>query len=71
MVVILMPVAAADRRSGRRIRAELIRRGALRAVIDDGPLLPDEGRDLPGRRARTDLAHELLGQLRRPGERAR
>jgi SAM-dependent methyltransferase len=31
--VLLMPPAAANRRSGRRIRAQLIRRGALRAVI--------------------------------------
>jgi len=32
-VVMLMPPATASRRSGRRIRAELLRRGALRAVI--------------------------------------
>jgi hypothetical protein len=32
-VVMLMPVAAANRRSGRRIRAALLRKGALRAVI--------------------------------------
>ena len=32
-VVLLMPPAAASRSSGRRIRAELLRRGALRAVI--------------------------------------
>ena len=31
--VVLMPPAAAGRRAGRRIRAELLRRGALRAVI--------------------------------------
>ncbi|MBK3537466.1 N-6 DNA methylase [Streptomyces sp. MBT67] len=31
--VVLMPPAAASRRSGRRIRAGLLRRGALRAVI--------------------------------------
>src|SRR5690606_3294661 len=31
--VLLMPPAAAGRRAGRRIRAELLRRGALRAVI--------------------------------------
>ncbi|WP_406372457.1 N-6 DNA methylase [Streptomyces sp. NBC_00647] len=30
---VLMPPAAASRRSGRRIRADLLRRGALRAVI--------------------------------------
>ncbi|MFE0626885.1 N-6 DNA methylase [Streptomyces sp. NPDC058864] len=32
-VVVLMPPAAASRRSGRRIRADLLRRGALRAVV--------------------------------------
>ena len=32
-VVVLMPAAAASRRSGRRIRANLLRAGALRAVI--------------------------------------
>ncbi|MGW8955008.1 N-6 DNA methylase [Streptomyces sp. NPDC055709] len=31
--VLLMPPAAASRRSGRRIRADLMRRGALRAVV--------------------------------------
>ncbi|MEV4467376.1 N-6 DNA methylase [Micromonospora echinofusca] len=31
--VLLMPPAAAGRRAGRRIRAELLRRGALRAVV--------------------------------------
>jgi hypothetical protein len=31
--VVLMPAVAAGRRSGRRIRAQLLRRGALRAVI--------------------------------------
>jgi SAM-dependent methyltransferase len=31
--VLLMPPAAASRRAGRRIRAELLRRGALRAVV--------------------------------------
>ena len=33
LAVVLMPQAAAARRSGRRIRAQLLRRGALRAVI--------------------------------------
>ncbi|MGN9846931.1 N-6 DNA methylase [Nonomuraea sp. H19] len=33
VVAVLMPVAAASRRSGRRIRSDLIRKGALRAVI--------------------------------------
>ncbi|MCW2940757.1 MAG: methylase [Actinomycetia bacterium] len=32
-VVMLMPPAAANRKSGRRIRGQLLRRGALRAVI--------------------------------------
>ncbi|TDB90161.1 N-6 DNA methylase [Actinomadura sp. KC216] len=32
-VAILMPPAVANRRSGRRVRAELLRRGTLRAVI--------------------------------------
>lgn len=32
-VVMLMPPAAASRRSGRRVRADLLRRGALRAVV--------------------------------------
>ncbi|MFE4860769.1 N-6 DNA methylase [Streptomyces sp. NPDC056670] len=31
--VLLMPPAAASRRSGRRVRADLLRRGALRAVV--------------------------------------
>ncbi|WP_225822306.1 N-6 DNA methylase [Streptomyces naphthomycinicus] len=33
IAVLLMPPAAASRRSGRRIRADLLRRGALRAVV--------------------------------------
>jgi hypothetical protein len=33
LVAIVMPPSVASRRSGRRIRAELLRRGALRAVI--------------------------------------
>jgi SAM-dependent methyltransferase len=33
LVAILMPPSVAARRSGRRVRAELLRRGALRAVI--------------------------------------
>jgi hypothetical protein len=32
-VVVIMPVAAADRRTGRRIRRNLVRSGALRAVV--------------------------------------
>jgi hypothetical protein len=42
MVAILMPPTAASRRPGRRIRAKLLRTGALRAVIG----LPDAGADL-------------------------
>jgi hypothetical protein len=34
---VLMPAAAADRRSGRRIRAQLLRTGALRAVFELPP----------------------------------
>ena len=33
LAVLLLPPAVASRRSGRRIRAELLRRGALRAVV--------------------------------------
>ncbi|WP_206664170.1 N-6 DNA methylase [Thermomonospora catenispora] len=33
LAVVVMPPAAAGRRSGRRIRAQLLRRGALRAVL--------------------------------------
>ncbi|MEU8196613.1 N-6 DNA methylase [Microbispora amethystogenes] len=32
-VIMVMPIAAASRRSGRRIRGELLRRGALREVV--------------------------------------
>jgi hypothetical protein len=39
LVVMLMPPAAAARLSGRRVRAELLRRGALRAVISLPPKL--------------------------------
>jgi hypothetical protein len=42
MVAILMPPTAASRRPGRRIRAKLLRTGALRAVVS----LPDAGSDL-------------------------
>ncbi|WP_158088669.1 N-6 DNA methylase [Thermoactinospora rubra] len=37
IVVTLMPVTAANRRSGRRIRANLVRKGALRGVVDLPP----------------------------------
>lgn len=63
-VAILMPAAAASRRSGRRIRANLLRSGALRAVIS----LPGWGTTSPGgpdlwllrRPDGTDHAHVLL-----------
>jgi hypothetical protein len=40
-VVILMPQAAASRRAGKRIRGNLLRAGALRAVVSLGPAGPD------------------------------
>ncbi|MEV6373605.1 HsdM family class I SAM-dependent methyltransferase [Micromonospora musae] len=54
-VVLLMPPAAAGRRAGRRIRAELLRRGALRAVIA-----------LPGGAAAPHAVPLHLWVLRRP-----
>ncbi|WP_248965306.1 N-6 DNA methylase [Sphaerisporangium perillae] len=54
-VVVLMPAAAADRRSGRRIRARLLRTGALRAVIA-----------LPAGAAPNALGAPHLWILRRP-----
>ncbi|MGV9595116.1 N-6 DNA methylase [Streptosporangium sandarakinum] len=53
--VILMPSAAADRRSGRRIRAQLLRAGALRAVVA-----------LPAGTAPNALGSPHLWILRRP-----
>ncbi|MFB9236301.1 N-6 DNA methylase [Plantactinospora siamensis] len=53
--VMLMPPAAASRRAGRRIRAELLRRGALRAVVA-----------LPARAAATHAVPLHLWVLRRP-----
>ncbi|MCT9928986.1 N-6 DNA methylase [Planotetraspora sp. A-T 1434] len=41
LVAILMPSAAASRRPGRRIRANLLRAGALRAVVTLSPGGPD------------------------------
>ncbi|WP_169982140.1 N-6 DNA methylase [Microbispora sp. H10836] len=41
LVAILMPAAAASRRPGRRIRANLLRAGALRAVLTLAPGGPD------------------------------
>ncbi|GAA0338612.1 N-6 DNA methylase [Actinoallomurus spadix] len=53
--VVLMPSAAADRRSGRRIRAQLLRAGVLRAVIE-----------LPAGFASASAAPPHLWLLRRP-----
>ncbi|MEV1288733.1 N-6 DNA methylase [Micromonospora sp. NPDC049679] len=53
--VLLMPPAAASRRAGRRIRAELLRRGALRAVVA-----------LPARAVGTHAVPLHLWVLRRP-----
>ncbi|MFF0308128.1 N-6 DNA methylase [Streptosporangium sp. NPDC004379] len=53
--VVLMPSAAADRRSGRRIRAQLLRAGALRAVVA-----------LPAGAAPNALGSPHLWILRRP-----
>jgi hypothetical protein len=53
--VLLMPPSAASRRAGRRIRAELLRRGALRAVVA-----------LPGGAAAPHAVSLHLWLLRRP-----
>ena len=53
--VILMPTAAADRRSGRRIRSQLLRSGALRAVVE-----------LPAGFSSASTAPPHLWVLRRP-----
>jgi SAM-dependent methyltransferase len=53
--MVLMPTAAADRRSGRRIRSQLLRAGALRAVIE-----------LPGAFSSASAAPPHLWVLRRP-----
>ncbi|MEO3786797.1 N-6 DNA methylase [Actinocorallia sp. B10E7] len=54
---VLMPAAAADRRSGRRIRSQLLRSGALRAVFE-----------LPAGMAAGSPAAPHLWLLRRPAE---
>ncbi|WP_106402235.1 N-6 DNA methylase [Actinocorallia populi] len=56
-VACLMPAAAADRRSGRRIRSQLLRSGALRAVFE-----------LPMGMAAGSPAAPHLWLLRRPAE---
>ncbi len=54
---VLMPTAAADRRPGRRIRADLLRTGSLRAVLE-----------LPSGAASGSTAAPHLWLLRRPAE---
>ncbi len=61
-VVILMPGAAAGRRSGKRIRGNLLRAGAVRAVLTLTPTGPDLWllrRPAPGERAPSTV---LLGE---------
>jgi hypothetical protein len=55
--VLLMPPAAASRRAGRRIRAELLRRGALAAVVA-----------LPPKAAASHAIPLHIWVLRRPGD---
>ncbi|WP_242454345.1 HsdM family class I SAM-dependent methyltransferase [Bailinhaonella thermotolerans] len=58
LVAILMPTAAAGRRPGRRIRANLLRAGALRAVVTlpgGGPDLWLLRRPVPGERPRSHI----------------
>ena len=66
-VAILMPAAVASRRPGRRIRGNLLRKGALRAVVSLSPTGPDLWllrRPEPGERPPSHLlllkAHETL-----------
>ncbi|MGW0589641.1 HsdM family class I SAM-dependent methyltransferase [Streptosporangium sp. NPDC002607] len=47
VAVLLMPAIAANRRSGRRIRSNLLRRGTLRAVIGLPPKVASGGTALP------------------------
>ncbi|GAA3226116.1 N-6 DNA methylase [Actinocorallia longicatena] len=54
---VLMPAAVADRRSGRRIRSQLLRTGTLRAVFE-----------LPAGKASGSPAAPQLWLLRRPAE---
>ncbi|MGW3962034.1 HsdM family class I SAM-dependent methyltransferase [Amycolatopsis sp. NPDC005003] len=61
-VAILMPGAAAGRRSGKRIRGNLLRAGAVRAVVTLAPAGPDLWllrRPVPGERAASTV---LLGE---------
>src|SRR5437764_1680704 len=58
MIAILMPGAAAGRRSGKRIRGNLLRAGVLRAVVTLAPAGPDLWllrRPAPGERAPSTL----------------
>ncbi|MGW1883276.1 N-6 DNA methylase [Streptomyces sp. NPDC001970] len=75
--VLLMPPAAASRRSGRRIRADLLRRGALRAVIAlPAGAAPPYGiplhlwvlrRPAPGERPAPELLFVDTAELAEPG----
>jgi N-6 DNA methylase len=66
-VAILLPAAVAGRRPGKRIRGNLLRAGALQAVISLGPAGPDlwllrrpEPGDRPGERLLLLAAHDTL-----------
>ncbi|MFJ2031160.1 N-6 DNA methylase [Streptosporangium sp. NPDC087985] len=66
LVTILMPAAAAGRRPGKRIRGNLLRTGALRAVVTLGPGGPDlwilrrpDGRRPPSRILIMDASEDL------------
>ncbi|MFF5211260.1 N-6 DNA methylase [Streptosporangium sp. NPDC000396] len=66
LVAILMPAAAASRRPGKRIRGNLLRAGALRAVVTLGPGAPDlwmlrrpDGERPPSRLLMVDAGEDL------------
>ncbi|WP_433253054.1 N-6 DNA methylase [Streptosporangium sp. CA-135522] len=66
LVAILMPTAAAARRPGKRIRGNLLRSGALRAVVTLGPGGPDlwvlrrpDGERPPSRLLVVDASEDL------------
>ncbi|WP_394615762.1 N-6 DNA methylase [Lentzea sp. JNUCC 0626] len=62
LVAVLLPSAAATRRPGKRIRGNLLRTGAIRAIITVTP-----GRDLWLLRNPTGRAPEHIALLQRPG----
>ncbi|MFC6886491.1 MULTISPECIES: N-6 DNA methylase [Actinomadura] len=70
LAIVLMPAVAAARRSGRRVRAQLLRRGALRAVLSvDGHHLwllrhPEGGAPSSVLMGEADGAEELVGLWR-------